>query len=68
VLERRKEKFEYLTGTKKVKLISDVEWRIGNTHAFGARGPGSDPTPKPRTAFLETLFFQTTDLYMYGIT
>ncbi len=23
----------------------------GNTHDSGARGPGFDPTPKPRTAF-----------------
>ena len=29
----------------------DVEWRIGRAHAFGARGPGFDPTPKPRMAF-----------------
>jgi hypothetical protein len=27
----------------------------GSTHNSGARGPGFDPTPKPRTAFLEAL-------------
>jgi hypothetical protein len=43
----------------------NVEWRIGRAHAFGARGPGFDPTPKPRMAFfwkLSSPFFQTTDL------
>jgi hypothetical protein len=29
----------------------DVEWRIGRAHAFGARGPGFNPTPKPGMAF-----------------
>jgi hypothetical protein len=27
----------------------------GSTHNYGARGLGFDPTPKPRTAFLEAL-------------
>ncbi len=37
----------------------------GSTHDSGARGPGFDPTPKPRTAFIRKLsspFFLTTDL------
>ena len=36
----------------------------GSTHDSGVRGPGFDPTPKPRTAFrnLPSPFFQTTDL------
>jgi hypothetical protein len=37
----------------------------GSTHDSGARGPGFDPTPKPRTAFIWKLsspFFLTTDL------
>ncbi len=29
----------------------DMEWRIGSAHAFDGRGPGFDPTPKPRIAF-----------------
>ncbi len=32
-------------------IIVDVEWRIGSTHAFGAGGPGFDPTVQPRMAF-----------------
>ncbi len=32
-------------------IIVDVGWCIGFTHAFGARGPGFNPTPKPRMAF-----------------
>ncbi len=33
-------------------ITSDnVEWRISREHAFGARGPGFDLTPKPRMAF-----------------
>jgi hypothetical protein len=39
----------------------DVEWRIGRAHAFGARGPGFDPTPKPRMAFSETLISLLSD-------
>ncbi len=35
----------------------DVEWRIGSTHDFGARGPGFDSHPD-----LPSPFFQTTDL------
>ena len=38
-------------------LILDVEWRIGRAHAFGARGPGFDPTPKPRMAFFGSSHF-----------
>jgi hypothetical protein len=37
----------------------------GRTHDSGARGPGFDPTPKPRMAFdgkLSCPLFQTTDL------
>ncbi len=37
----------------------------GGTHDSGARGPGFDPTPKPRTAFnwkLSSPFFLTKDL------
>ncbi len=37
----------------------------GSTHDSGERGPGFDPTPKPRTAFIRKLsspFFLTTDL------
>jgi hypothetical protein len=43
----------------------DVEWRIGSAHAFGAKGPGFDPTPELSMAFYRKLscpFFQTTDL------
>ncbi len=32
-------------------LTVDVEWRISRAHAFSVRGPGFDPTPKPRMAF-----------------
>jgi hypothetical protein len=47
------------------KDVVIVEWRIGRAHAFGARGPGFDPTPKLNKAFFRKLsspFFQTTDL------
>jgi hypothetical protein len=40
----------------------DVEWR---THDYGSRGPGFDPTLKPRMTFVRKLsspFFKTTDL------
>jgi hypothetical protein len=43
----------------------DVEWRIGRTQGSGARGPGFDPTSKPRMAIfwkLSSPLFQTTDL------
>jgi hypothetical protein len=43
------------------QLEVDVEWSIGSTHDSGARGPGFDPTPKPRTAFLETLISLLSD-------
>jgi hypothetical protein len=46
-------------------ITVDVEWRIGRAHAFGARGPGFDPTPNtPGWLFrkLSSPFFQTTDL------
>jgi hypothetical protein len=49
-----------------VKTISkwskvDVEWRIGSAHAFGVRGPGFDPTTKPRMPFSETLISLLSD-------
>ncbi len=44
----------------------DVEWSIGSTRNFGARGPGFDPTPGPDGIFQKLLstFFQPTDLKM----
>jgi hypothetical protein len=33
----------------------------GITHDSGARGPGFDPTPKPRMAFLEALISLLSD-------
>jgi hypothetical protein len=33
----------------------DVGWHISSTHAFSARGPGFDPTPKAWTAFYGSL-------------
>ncbi len=30
----------------------DVKWRIGSANAYGARGPGFDPTPEHRMAFI----------------
>jgi len=35
------------------KDVVIVEWRIGRAHAFGARGPGFDPTPKLNKAFFQ---------------
>ncbi len=45
----------------------DVEWRIGSTHDYGARGPGFDSHPDPGWHLNgKTIipFFQTTDLKM----
>ncbi len=33
----------------------------GSTHDSGARGPGFDPSPKPRTAFSEALISLLSD-------
>ncbi len=41
-----------------------MEWHIGSTHDFGARGPGFDSHPDPGRRFTEKLsspFSQTTD-------
>ncbi len=32
---------------RKTTQIMDVEWRIGSTHNYGARGPGFDSHPDP---------------------
>ena len=36
-------------------------WSGARAHDSGARGPGFDPTPKPRMAFLEALIALLSD-------
>ncbi len=43
-------------------LCVDVEWHIGSTLVFGARGPGFDSRPGWQIGKLSFPFFRKTDL------